>query len=137
MASTRRAERVAVDAETRMRPNSWSSLQIGVVDLSTAGFRARCEARLRPGSTVSLDVDGIGTVDAQVEWQRGGEFGARFFAPIELDRCKWTLGERQHPLARLLVERAKAQRSGRGGAEDRLRREILAALPIRKGCVTA
>jgi hypothetical protein len=40
----RRSERLAVDAETRLRPNSWSSLQIRMLDLSASGFRAECEA---------------------------------------------------------------------------------------------
>ena len=132
LAGDRCAERLPVDAETRMRPNSWSNLQIGMLDLSTAGFRARCEARLLPGSSVSLDVPGIGTVEAQVEWQRGGEFGARFFSEIDLGRCDWTVGDSHHPLARLLVDRASAMKAGRAGADDQLRRQILAALPMRK-----
>ncbi|MET1113088.1 MAG: PilZ domain-containing protein [Allosphingosinicella sp.] len=135
--SGRRSERLPVDAETRLRPNSWSSLQVKMLDLSASGFRAECEARVRPGSSVSLDVPGIGSVDAQVEWQRGGQFGARFFSPIELKKCQWTFPERHHALARLLVERAGARRAGRRGAEGQLRRDILSALPMRKGIASA
>jgi hypothetical protein len=137
MDSSRRAERLPLDAETRLRPNSWSSLQIRMLDLSASGFRAQCEARVKPGGSVSLDVPGIGSVDAQVEWQRDDQFGARFFAPIELKSCQWTFPERHHTLARLLVERAAAKRAGRRGAEGQIRREILSALPIRKGCASA
>ena len=133
----RKAERLALDAETRLRPNSWSSLQIRMLDLSASGFRAECEARVTPGGSVSLDVPGIGSVEAQVEWQRGDQFGARFFAPIELQRCNWTFRERHNALARMLVERANARRSGRRGAEAQIRREILSALPMRKGCASA
>ncbi|HEX6375498.1 MAG TPA: PilZ domain-containing protein [Allosphingosinicella sp.] len=133
----RQSERLPLDAETRLRPNSWSSLQIKMLDLSASGFRAECEARVRPGGSVSLDVPGIGAVEAQVEWQRGDQFGARFFAPIELRHCQWTFRERHHALAHLLVERAAAKRAGRRGAESQLRREILAALPMRKGCASA
>ena len=135
--SGRRSERLELDAETRLRPNSWSSLQVRMLDLSAAGFRAECEARLQRGSSVSLDVPGIGAVEAQVEWQRDGQFGARFYAPIEIKSCRWTFRERHHALARLLVERAAAKQAGRRGAESRLRREILAALPMRKGCASA
>lgn len=135
--SGRRSERLPVDAETRLRPNSWSSLQVRMLDLSASGFRAECEAKVRPGGSVSLDVPGIGAVDAQVEWQRGDQFGARFFAPIELDSCQWTFKDRHHALARLLVERAAARRAGRGGAEVQIRRKILSALPMRKGCASA
>ena len=137
LASARKAERLPLDAEARLRPNSWSSLQIKMLDLSTSGFRAECEARVRPGGSVSLDVPGIGPVDAQVEWQRGDQFGARFFAPIELRRCQWTFRQRHHALARLLVERAAAHRAGRRSADAQLRREILSALPMRKGGASA
>jgi len=135
--SGRRAERLPLDAETRLRPNSWSSLQIKMLDLSASGFRAECEAKVKPGGSVSLDVPGIGAVDAQVEWQRGDQFGARFFAPIELGDCQWKFRERHPTLARLLVERAAAKRAGRRGAEGQLRREILSALPMRKGVASA
>jgi hypothetical protein len=137
LGSGRKAERLPLDTEARLRPNDWSSLQIQMLDLSASGFRAECEARVRPGGSVSLDVPGIGAVEAQVEWQRGDQFGARFFAPIDLKSCQWTFRERHHALARLLVERAAAKRAGRRGAEGHLRREILAALPMRKGCASA
>lgn len=131
-AQGRHAERLPVEAETRLKPNSWSSLSVRMLDLSCAGFRAACEARLRPGGCVTLDVPGIGEVDAQVEWQRGEEFGARFIFPIDLDRCEWTLADKKQALARLLVQRASARQAGRETAEAQLRGEILRSLPIRK-----
>ena len=137
LASGRQSERLPLDAEARLRPNSWSSLQIRMLDLSVEGFRAECDARVQPGGSVSLDVPGLGAVEAQVEWQRGNQFGARFYAPIELQRCQWTFRQRHHTLARLLVERAAANRAGRRGAEGQLRREILSALPIHKGRASA
>jgi hypothetical protein len=103
-----------------------------MLDLSELGFRAGCEAALRAGSTVSLDIPGIGTVDAQVEWRRGDEFGARFYTPIDLDACRWTLEERHHGLAHLLVARATAGGARRPAAEAQLRRQILGNLPMRK-----
>jgi hypothetical protein len=129
----RRAERVALDESTRLKPNSWSSLEIHMLDLSPLGFRASCDARLQPGSGVSLDIPGIGAVEAQVEWQRGNEFGAHFYTGIDLGRCDWTLGERPHPLAQLLVQRAQARAVGRSSAESQIRRRILEALPMHKG----
>jgi hypothetical protein len=128
----RRAERLALDESARLRPNSWSSLEIRMLDLSSLGFRADCEARLQRGSAVSLEIPGLGAVEAQVEWQRGNQFGAHFFAPIDLERCEWALGEGPHPLAQLLVQRALARSAGRGSAESQIRRRILDSLPIRK-----
>lgn len=129
----RQAERVAVDGAARLRPNSWSSVEATMLDLSPLGFRARCEARLQPGGGISVDIPGIGSVDAQVEWRRDGEFGARFFAPIEIERCEWTLSESRNPLAQLLVARAEAHKAGRAGAERQIRHQILRGLPMRKG----
>lgn len=129
---TRRAERRAVDAPARLRPNSWSSLEVQMLDLSEVGFRAACEARMQVGGCVTLDVPGIGAVDAQVEWQRSGEFGARFLIELDLDRCGWTLRQRHEALAQLLVERARATKAGRSGAEAQLRNQILSALPMQR-----
>ena len=129
---TRQSERLRVDGEARLRPNDWSSIEVGMMDLSESGFRARCEARVQAGSAVSLEIPGIGAVEALVEWQRGQQLGARFFQPIDLKLCAWTLRERHHALAELLVERAQAKRAGRRLAESQLRRQILGALPMQK-----
>jgi hypothetical protein len=129
----RKADRVPIDADARLRPNDWSSLEIHMIDLSPLGFRGRCDARLPAGSGVSLDVPGIGAVGAQVEWQHKDEFGARFFAPIALESCEWTLADGRHALATLLVQRAAARRAARNVAEIRPR--ILMVPAMRKGFV--
>jgi hypothetical protein len=129
----RQAERRALDEAARLRPNSWSSVEIRMADISELGFRAACEARLPVGGAVTLDVPGIGGVDAQVEWQRGGEFGARFLAPLAIDRCGWVVADHAATLASLLYQRAGAHQVGRHGADAALRRRILTALPVRKG----
>lgn len=134
--SERRAERMPLDKSTRLRPNEWSSLEIRMIDLSSCGFRANCEARLRPGSCVSLDIPGVGAIDAQVEWQRGDMLGARFYQPIDVERCTWTARERVSVLARLLIERAAAAQAGRTEAEKQLRQRILAAMPVTKGGIS-
>src|SRR3954464_10638901 len=112
----RQVERLAIDEATRLKPNDWSSLEVRMVDLSPLGFRASCDARILPGSCVSLDIPGIGEALAQVEWRRDGEFGARFVPPIELAACRWRFAQRRGALARLLVERAAARRVGRRDA---------------------
>lgn len=135
--TVRRAERKLLDEAARLRPNDWSSVEIRMADISELGFRAAAEARLRVGGLVSLEVPGIGVVDAQVEWQRGGEFGARFLAPLALDRCGWACGDGGATLASLLYQRAGAHQVGRDRADAELRRRILTALPIRKGGAAA
>ncbi|MBV9930854.1 MAG: hypothetical protein JO013_07905 [Alphaproteobacteria bacterium] len=133
----RRAERRSLDEPARLRPNSWSSVEVRLADISELGFRASCEARLQVGGAVSLEVPGVGPVDAQVEWQRGGEFGARFLAPLALDRCGWPVGEGNATLASLLYQRAGAHQVGRRSADAALRRRILSALPVRRGGAAA
>ena len=76
---------------------------------------------------------GLGAVDAQVEWQRGNLFGAKFLHPVDLARCDWAARARKPALAELLLERAAARNAGRIAAEQRLRAEILAALPMQRG----
>jgi hypothetical protein len=109
----RRAGRLALDEAARLRPNSWSSTEVRVVNLSASGFRAECEARVAVGSWVSLDMPGLGSVDAQVEWQRRNLFGAKFLQPISLDRCGWAPLARKPVLAQLLLDRAAASEAGR------------------------
>lgn len=128
--TARQAERLALNATTQLRPNDWSSLEVRVVNLSRAGFRAECEARLAVGGCVSLDVTGIGSIDAQVEWQRGNAFGAKFLHPIDLDSCGWAPQAQRPVLAALLFDRAAAQQAGRLKAERALRHKILGAAPM-------
>jgi hypothetical protein len=128
----RRAERLALDEAARLRPNDWSSLEIQMLDLSELGFRGACEARLQRGGCITLEIPGLGAVQAQVEWQRGDQFGARFLLPIDIEACQWTLAERHEALAQLLVQRAAAAKAGRRGGDTQMRRKILAALPMRK-----
>lgn len=128
----RRSERLKVDEATRLRPNGWSSLEVRITDFSETGFRAECDAVVRAGSYISVDVPGTGSVDAQVSWRRGDQLGARFLNPIDLDRCGWAAAPERSILARLLVERAEARSSGLKVQEQQLRREILAALPMVK-----
>lgn len=135
--SERRAQRVSLDEAARLKPNDWSSLEVRMIDLSESGFRASCEARLQRGGLVTLDVQGIGSVEAQVEWQRGDMFGARFIEPIDIEKCTWTPTERESVLAQLLIDRAAARRAGRLNAERRLRQRILNTLPMKSGVLRA
>lgn len=129
----RQSERIAVDQPARLHPNQWSSLEVRVLDCSEKGFRAACDAAVPRGSVVRLEVPAIGTVDAQVEWRRGGQFGARFLAPIDLGRSGFQPMPKEKVLARLLVQRAAARASGLFSQEAALRKEILASLPVRSG----
>lgn len=128
----RRSERINVDETARLRPNSWSSLEVRIVDLSDSGFRAECDATILCGSPIWVDLPGLGEIEAQVTWRRRGEIGAKFTVPIDLARCEVIPVSCETVLARLLVQRADARGSGRFRTEQELRRQILATLPMRR-----
>lgn len=127
----RRSERISLDEPARLHPNEWSSLEVQVLDFSEQGFRARCDASILSGSRVTLEIPGLGPVDAQVSWRGRGEIGAKFILPVDLSRCGWTPVGTEKVLARLLVQRAEARKSGLYAQEQALRKKILGALPMR------
>lgn len=88
-ADRRRYPRYPLFERARLRPNDWSTVQIGLRDISSGGFRAECEANLRIGGYVMLEVHGIGQVEAKVMWRRNDEIGAEFSRPISLTHCSW------------------------------------------------
>ncbi len=73
-----------------MRSQHWCQIEVKVRDLSACGFMAECAAPVQIGSYVSLDVPGIGAVQAHVRWQLGLTMGGMFLDPISLRRCEWT-----------------------------------------------
>ena len=85
----RRYPRYRVGERTRLRPNEWSSIQVGLLDISSHGFRAECEANLKIGGYVTLEVHGIGQVEAKIVWRQSEQVGAQFARPISLDHCAW------------------------------------------------
>lgn len=129
----RKAERIIVDETARLHPNGWSSLEVRLLDCSEGGFRACCEARVRIGDAVTLELQGLEPAQARVTWCRGEEFGARFVEPFPLERANLTLAGDDVLLARLLVERAAAHRANLHEREQMLRERILQALPVRRG----
>jgi hypothetical protein len=96
---SRRSARVDVSDVVNLAPQDLYNVEIKVRNVSAAGFMAECAAPVRIGSYVTLDIPGIGPVEAQVRWQIGRTMGGMFLDPISLGRCEWT------------AERAKASES--------------------------
>ena len=128
----RKGERNPVDEPVRLHPNAWSSLEVRLVDCSATGFRAECEARVCKYDEVTLELPELGAVKASVAWSSGGEFGARFIAPIPIEQVPLTAAGPHQVLARLLVQRASAHKSGLWEHEERLRGEIARKLPVQR-----
>lgn len=86
----RRAARIAVgDHAVSLNPDKLYAVEIKVRNVSSAGFMAECAEPVRIGSYVSLDIPGIGPVQAQVRWQIGAKMGGMFLDPISLAQCEW------------------------------------------------
>jgi len=88
---SRRTTRLEVmGVQAKLAPQDVYNVEVKVRNVSTAGFMAECSAPVRIGSYVSLDIPGIGPVQAQVRWQIGVKMGGMFLDPISLGRCEWT-----------------------------------------------
>jgi hypothetical protein len=87
----RRSDRLVIEGEAaNLNPDEVYAVEVRIENLSSSGFMADCLAPVLIGSTVSLDVPGIGRVHAQVRWQVGTKMGGMFLDPISLARCEWT-----------------------------------------------
>jgi hypothetical protein len=86
----RSTPRRRVDGAAQLSHSGWYKVEVTIRDVSTSGFMAECAEPVRIGSHVSLEVPGIGPVDAQVRWQLGARMGGMFLDPISLSRCEWT-----------------------------------------------
>src|SRR3954447_4275520 len=85
----RQSSRIDVEGEARLRPNEWSQLQVRVTNLSREGFRAVCEAALKVGSYVALEIPGVGIVEARIIWRKSEDIGGRFIWPIDPTHSAW------------------------------------------------
>ena len=86
----RRAARTPVERSAQLQHSGWYKVEVTIHDVSTSGFMAECQEPVRIGSHVSLEVPGLGPVQAQVRWQLANRMGGMFLDPISLSRCEWT-----------------------------------------------
>lgn len=90
----RRSPRTRVTGSAALRRPDDYEVEVRIRDVSTEGFMAECPDPVRIGSYLSLEVPGVGAVDAQVRWQLGDRMGGQFLDPISLARCEWTAAPR-------------------------------------------
>lgn len=93
----RKTPRTPVAASAELRQQDWYAVEVKVRDVSSSGFMAECPKPVRIGGFISLEVPGIGPVDAQVRWQIGGRMGGMFLDPISLARCEWVAVRTEPP----------------------------------------
>ena len=58
------------------------SHRVTVTDLSTGGFRASLDVKVRPGSAVAVEMDGFAPIDAFAVWQEGDQVGFKFVCAL-------------------------------------------------------
>ncbi len=86
----RRSVRQKAGGESELSRENLYKVEVNVRDVSSCGFMAECSQPVQIGSYVTLDVPGVGPVNAQVRWQIGVRMGGMFLDPISLAQCEWT-----------------------------------------------
>jgi hypothetical protein len=81
----RRASRVPVDLEAKMRELGASGVEAKVLNISESGFMAATDTPFEVGSRVWLMLPGRERANAIVRWTAGDKIGAEFAEPVEVD----------------------------------------------------
>ena len=81
----RRALRVPVELEAKMRELGSSGAEARVLNISETGFMAVSDGRFEVGSRVWLMLPGRDRANAVVKWTAGDKLGAEFAEPISLE----------------------------------------------------
>ena len=81
----RRASRLPVELEAKMRELGASGVEAKVVNISERGFMAISDARFEVGSRVWLMLPGREWANAVIKWTAGDKIGAEFADPISID----------------------------------------------------
>ena len=81
----RRASRLPVELEAKMRELGASGVEAKVVNISERGFMAISDARFEVGSRVWLMLPGRERANAVIKWTAGDKIGAEFADAISID----------------------------------------------------
>ena len=82
----RRAPRMPVELEAKMRELGASGIEAKVLNISERGFMAESDGRFEVGSRVWLMLPGRERANAVVKWTAGDKIGAEFAEPVPLER---------------------------------------------------
>ncbi|SOB87005.1 hypothetical protein SAMN06297144_2125 [Sphingomonas guangdongensis] len=80
----RRENRDEVHHRTRGQTADGGTIQLLLVNTSTGGFMARCDASLQPGDTIEVTLPRLGQRSAVVRWALGGRIGCEYGTAIPL-----------------------------------------------------
>jgi hypothetical protein len=79
---SRRAPRRVVNLAARLREPGARLVDIELLNLSTTGFMAQCDASLEQGDPVWLKLPGCAPESAKVVWIEDGKAGFEFATPL-------------------------------------------------------
>jgi hypothetical protein len=82
----RRAPRMPVEIEAKMRELGASGIEAKVVNISERGFMAETDGRFEVGSRVWLMLPGRERANAVIKWTAGDKIGAEFAEPVPLEQ---------------------------------------------------
>ena len=80
----RRAMRLPVDLEAKMRELGSTGVDARVLNISERGFMAESEGRFEVGSRIWLMLPGHERANAVIKWTAGDKIGAEFAEPISV-----------------------------------------------------
>ena len=81
----RRASRLSVEIDARLRELGNEGCEARVVNISETGFMAETDGDFEVGTRVWLILPGRERANALVKWTAGNKMGAEFAEPIRLD----------------------------------------------------
>jgi PilZ domain-containing protein len=81
----RRASRLPVELEARMRELGANGVEAKVLNISERGFMAVADGRFEVGSRVWLMLPGRDRANAVIKWTAGDKIGAEFAEPISIE----------------------------------------------------
>jgi hypothetical protein len=62
------------------------TMEVKLRNISSMGAQVECGASAAPGTTLAIDIVGVGPVSGTVRWAQEGKFGVQFAEPFDLSR---------------------------------------------------
>jgi len=87
-AERRRATRVPVELDARVRELGAEGVEARVLNISESGFMAETDGSFEVGSRVWLMLPGRDRANAVVKWVAGDKIGAEFAEPLLLEELR-------------------------------------------------
>lgn len=74
--------RADVEITAEVREQGYSYFKTRLMDISSEGFRLFHLARFTGERNIFLKIPGMESLEAEIKWHRGDEYGCRFLSPL-------------------------------------------------------